>query len=73
MGMFFYGMSLWKIWNITECRHVVGCLILLGALEFYGLRVSRNGKDYSVVVSWDKKYKNEILVLSTIFVFFYEE
>lgn len=46
-------------------------LILPDVLELSGLRVSRNGKYCSVMVLWDKKYKNEILALSTIFRFLY--
>lgn len=60
-------MWAWKIWNITGILNAARALILLDVLRLFRLRVSRNRKFYSIMVLWDKKYKNQILELSSIF------
>lgn len=64
-------MRAWKIWNITGILNAARALILLDVLKFFRLRVSRNRKFYSIMALWDKKYKNQIWELSSIFRFLY--
>ena len=56
-----------KKYNITGFLKFAERLILLSCFKFFRLRVSRNKKYCSVKAYLNKKYKNEILVLSTIF------
>ena len=60
-------MRAWKIWNITGILDVARVLILLDVLRIFRLRISRNRKFYSIMALWDKKYKNQKMVLSIIF------
>ncbi len=60
-------MWAWRIWNITGILDVARVLILLDVLRIFRLRISRNRKFYSIMALWDKKYKNQKMVLSIIF------
>lgn len=53
--------------NITGIKNIAEYLILLSRSKLFGLRFSRNRKYCLVKAYPDKKYKNEILVLSSIF------
>jgi len=62
-------MWAWKIWNITGFLNAARSLILLDILRLFRLWVSRNKKFYSIMVLWDKKYKNGLISPLVYFIF----